>query len=91
MTDYDTQKRIEEVCDSIKEMLLEKNRRYGNSALAPIRVFSKADTIEQLKVRMDDKVSRIRSGQSDEDEDVWRDLAGYIVLLIIARQEEQKS
>lgn len=85
MTENDTQKRITDVCDSIKEMLLEKNRRYGNSALEPIRVFSQADTTEQIKVRMDDKLSRIKSAQADEDEDVWRDLAGYIILLIIAK------
>ena len=82
----DVSSRIASVCDGIKEMLLEKNRKYGNSALEPVRIFSKADTIEQIKVRMDDKLSRIKSAQSDEDEDVWRDLAGYIVLLIVAKE-----
>ena len=81
-----TQERISQVCDGIKEMLLEKNRKYGNSALEPIRVFSTCDAIEQIKVRMDDKLSRIKHAQADEDEDVWRDLAGYIILLIIARE-----
>lgn len=76
---------IIETCDSIKELLLEKNRKYGNSALNPCRVFSKADSVEQLKVRIDDKINRIKNEQSDEDEDVVKDLIGYLVLLIIAR------
>ena len=78
---------ISSVCDRIKDMLLEKNRKYGNSALEPMRVFSKADPIEQIKVRMDDKLSRIKSAQGDEDEDVLMDLAGYIVLLMVAREK----
>lgn len=76
---------IIETCDSIKELLLEKNRKYGNSALNPCRVFSKADSVEQLKVRIDDKINRIKNEQNDEDEDVVKDLIGYLVLLIIAR------
>lgn len=74
------------VCDSVKEMLLEKNRKYGNSALNPCRLFSKADSVEQLKVRIDDKINRIKNEQNDEDEDVVKDLIGYLVLLIIARE-----
>jgi hypothetical protein len=38
-------------------MLLSKNASYGNSALEPVRIFSKADPVEQLKVRLDDKVA----------------------------------
>lgn len=81
-----TQDMIKEVCDSLCVMLIEKNRKYGDSALTPLRVFSEADPMEQLKVRIDDKLSRIRSAQSDEDEDVLDDLLGYLVLLKIARR-----
>ena len=38
----DTQEQIVNLCDEIKEMLLEKNRKYGDSALNPVRIFSKA-------------------------------------------------
>ena len=75
---------IIETCDEIKEMLLDKNRKYGDSALNPQRIFSKANTIEQINVRIDDKLSRIKSGQADEDEDVERDLLGYLILKKIA-------
>lgn len=78
----DTQQRIADTCDRIKAMLLEKNRKYGNSALDPVRVFAQSDTKEQLRVRMDDKLSRIRNSQSDDDEDPYLDLVGYLVLYL---------
>lgn len=70
----------------IFSMLVAKNRKYGDSALNPVRIFSKASNIEQLKVRLDDKLSRIKNAQDDEDEDVIADLIGYLVLLTIARE-----
>lgn len=73
-------------CDALKALLLDKNRKYGNSALDPLRTFSKASPIEQINVRIDDKLSRLRSGQADEDEDVVQDLLGYLVLLRIAKR-----
>jgi hypothetical protein len=72
-------------CLAIAEMLVEKTRAYGNSALAPGRVFSKASSEEQLLVRIDDKLSRLARG-SAAGEDVVADLIGYLVLLRIARK-----
>lgn len=86
----DVQKCIETKCDELKQMLIEKNRKYGNSALNPVRIFSKADDLEQLKVRMDDKLNRIKNQTSDEDEDVIKDLAGYCILYMI-KQDELKG
>ena len=83
-----TQREIVETCDGISALLLEKNRKYGDSALNPIRIFSNADSVEQLKVRIDDKLSRIRNTQHDEDEDVIDDLIGYLVLLKIAQKRK---
>ena len=81
--DLDTARQIAEECDEVKELLLEKNRAYGNSALEPVRVFSRASTTEQLLVRIDDKLSRLARG-SHAGEDVTLDLIGYLVLLRIA-------
>jgi hypothetical protein len=67
-------------CLDITEMLLEKNVAYGNSALNPIRIFSNADDMEQLNVRIDDKLNRIKNKRlyaGDNDED---DLIGYLLL-----------
>ena len=68
-------------------MLLDKNRRYGDSALNPVRIFSKATSSEQILVRLDDKLSRLRSSQLDDDEDVINDLIGYLILLKISKQQ----
>ena len=73
--------KIKYITDSIADMLVEKNKKYGNSALEPKRIFSKADSAEQLKVRIDDKLSRISNQNINEDEDVIMDLLGYLVLL----------
>jgi len=76
---------VDEQLGQIREILLRKNVGYGNSALEPIRVFSKASPIEQILVRIDDKLSRIRTGTKDR-EDTKRDLIGYLVLLLIAEE-----
>lgn len=81
-----TAEQISLVCDSIKELLLEKNKNYGDAALSPIRIFSQASEVEQLLVRIDDKLSRIKRGAGllANDEDIIQDLIGYLVLLKIA-------
>ena len=78
--------RIAEECDALKAMLLEKNRAYGSSALSPVRIFAKSDPVEQIRVRIDDKLSRLMRG-SAAGEDVVLDLLGYLVLLRIATRE----
>lgn len=77
---------VDRVLTNVGEILVEKNKAYGNSALEPCRVFSKSSTIEQLLVRIDDKLSRIRTkGFGSSDEDAVMDLIGYLVLLVIAQ------
>lgn len=82
----DTQTHIAMVCDDIKNLLIEKNQKYGDSALNPARVFSQASPVEQILVRIDDKINRISQGAGliANDEDVISDLIGYLVLLKIA-------
>lgn len=86
-----SQLQIALVCDEIKELLLSKNAKYGDSALNPVRVFSKASPVEQILVRVDDKLSRIKSGAGliANDEDVLNDLIGYLVLLKIALNKQE--
>jgi len=80
-----TQELICKVCDEIKIILLDKNRKYGDSAINPKRVFSKLSPIEQINVRLDDKISRIESAQDDDLEDAELDLVGYLVLKRVAK------
>ena len=77
---------VDEVQLKVRNLLEAKNRRYGNSALEPVRIFSKADRVEQINVRIDDKLKRIANSPDDEDEDVLLDLMGYLVLKRIARK-----
>jgi len=83
----DTQAEIAKLCDEVKEMLLAKNKAYGDSALDPVRIFSKSSPIEQIHVRLDDKLSRLSRG-SAAGEDVINDLIGYLVLLKIAMKRK---
>lgn len=70
----------------IAEMLVKKNISYGNSALEPVRIFSKADPKEQLMVRLDDKLSRIKNQESFPGDNDIDDMIGYLVLYKIANQ-----
>ena len=81
----DFEREVYAVTDGVARMLAEKNRAYGDSALNPVRVFSRASVDEQIRVRLDDKLSRLARG-SAADEDVIQDLLGYLVLLTIAER-----
>ena len=77
-------------CNALAELLIEKNKHYGDSALNPVRIVSKASPEEQILVRIDDKLSRLGRGAM-AGEDVWMDLLGYIVLLRITQKRKNKE
>lgn len=81
-SDFDT--RVDAVLRTIGDLLKSKNKAYGNSALDPVRTFSKADASAGIRLRIDDKLSRLQRGTDFEDEDTVLDLMGYLVLLRIA-------
>ena len=81
-----TEHEIKLICDDMSEMLILKNRAYGNSALDPVRIFSKSDNIEQLMVRIDDKLSRFARGNEFPGDNDIDDLIGYLVLLKVANR-----
>jgi hypothetical protein len=81
---------IQDECTRVTSLLIEKNRSYGNSALNPVRIFSRSDTTEQIKVRIDDKLSRFMNGDDTFKENDLDDLMGYLVLLSIALKETWK-
>jgi hypothetical protein len=81
---------ITKACDELKDILLAKNKAYGNSAADPVRIFSDAGPLDQLHIRMDDKLSRLMRGETYANEDTKMDLAGYLLLerAIILRNTE---
>lgn len=81
---------VSSILDEIRDMLVSKNEKYGNSALEPIGVFSKLSPKEGLLIRIDDKLKRIKNGSLDkDDEDVVNDLIGYLVLLKVLENSKR--
>lgn len=78
-------RRILDACIDVAQMLIEKNISYGDSALNPIRLFSTADSTEQLKVRIDDKLNRVKNAQGFPGDNDIDDLIGYLILYKIAK------
>ena len=85
-----TEKIIKEVISEVKDLLIEKNRAYGDSAINPSNIFSNGDALDSLGARIDDKLMRIKNtGITDETEDTLMDLIGYLVLYKVAMIKEK--
>lgn len=82
---------IKKIGEQVIDLLLKKNAAYGDTANNPTNVFSKLDSKEAIKVRIDDKLSRIKNkGLNDKTEDTLTDLIGYLILLKIAYIKNEK-
>ena len=83
-----TKDKIKKHCKALEELLLYKNEKYGDAALQPLNIFSPAGAVAGIKVRIDDKLKRIQNaGLVDATEDTLQDLAGYLILLMIAKED----
>lgn len=80
--DADTETKIIEAIDSVAAMLIDKNRKYGDSALNQLEIFNKLTTSGSISSRIDDKLARIKNSESLRRDDLF-DLIGYLVLLQI--------
>lgn len=80
----DTQMKIHYVCDSIEKVLQTKNKKYGNSALKPLGIFSRNDSESSICIRIDDKLGRVRNSAHLRKNDVF-DLIGYLTLLCVQK------
>ncbi len=78
------------ICDNTKNLLIKKNKAYGDSALNPLGIFGNGDAVVSLGARMDDKLMRLKSlGMGKDSVDTLYDLHGYITLLIIAIERKE--
>tara|TARA_Y100001938_G_scaffold143764_1_gene217108 strand:- start:1111 stop:1509 length:399 start_codon:yes stop_codon:yes gene_type:complete len=85
-----TEDLIIKVTEEMKDLLIEKNRAYGDSATNPSNVFSSGSPIDSLCARIDDKLMRIQNkGINDKTEDTVSDLIGYLILLKVAIYKEK--
>lgn len=86
----ESQEKIKMVCDNMKNLLLYKNEKYGDSALSPNNVFYKGDATNSIKIRLDDKIGRVKNCQETRVNDV-ADIIGYCVLLLISMNVSEKD
>ena len=80
-----TQQKIRNIMDAMKDLLLYKNQKYGDSAINPKKIFYKGDSTNSILIRLDDKLGRIMSNTENKPRvnDV-ADLIGYCTLLLIS-------
>lgn len=82
--------RITKATNEVRDLLLEKNAAYGDSALKPANIFAKGSAVDNIACRIDDKLMRIKNkGLNDATEDTIQDLIGYLILLKIAIEDER--
>jgi hypothetical protein len=83
-TTLDTQQKIDRLFFNFSEFLKEKNKRYGDSVINPVKIFSKVEPSNKACIRLDEKLQRIINNDIGElrKNDV-ADTFGYIALLMI--------
>ena len=87
---------ISELCRTLENVLLAKNKAYGNSA-GQVPLFVKDATQETaIMVRANDKIRRLdnllKNGGDENDEsisDTIQDLAGYCILWLVERKRNR--
>lgn len=84
------QKLIAETCLSITEILLRKNKDYGDSVFKTPVLAPHVDVLDAILVRASDKVGRFRNLKDSESEvkdesilDTLTDLIGYLTLYMV--------
>lgn len=82
MIEHTTTESIEILFNNFSKLLIEKNKRYGDSALNPPAIFSKTTADTQICNRIDDKLNRIKTSDGLRKNDV-ADVFGYLALLMI--------
>ena len=81
----DTQQKIIEITEAIRDLLLYKNQKYGDSALNSKQIFYKGDAVNSILIRLDDKLGRIMANtESTPRINDVADIIGYCTLLLIS-------
>ena len=80
------QEEIRKKCDEIRDLLIEKNKSYGNSVFDKGVLFN-VDPMYAIQARINDKLNRIKSKETYMSENDLMDLTGYLVLLQVYMDE----
>lgn len=87
----DTAQLIQEVCDDLKNLLLQKNAAYGDAVHQKGPLFD-VDPVVGIQSRINDKLRRIQNtGINKDTEDSLTDLMGYLVHLKIALSKKKET
>lgn len=81
---------VAEWLQTVADTVRSRHATYGDSATDPIRVFSNSPVDEQLRVRIDDKLSRVARG-TGATPDTLVDLAGYIAILAVVQHRAEAA
>ena len=80
------QDKIKQKCDEIRDLLLEKNRSYGNAVFNKGVLFD-VEPMYAIQARINDKLNRIKSKNNYLSENDLMDITGYFILLQVLRDE----
>ena len=72
---------FKKITDSIADLLLYKNIKYGNAALEPMDIFQGKCKVGQ---RLDDKIARVKNNAELQKNDI-ADLIGYLALVCVEK------
>ena len=80
-----TQQKITEITEAMRDLLLYKNQKYGDSALKPKQIFYKGEARDSIMIRLDDKLGIIMANTDTTPRinDV-ADIIGYCTLLLVS-------
>lgn len=83
--DTPTQQKIKDILSGMTDLLLYKNKKYGDSAINPKKIFYKGDSMNSILIRLDDKIGRVMSNTEEKPRvnDV-ADIIGYCTLLLVS-------
>ena len=73
---------LDTLLTNFSKFLKTKNEKYGKSSLEPVGVFSEGNPNTLLLVRIDDKLSKIKSSTDIKKNDVV-ELVGFLILYML--------
>lgn len=91
LAQHRTRRYIVEECDYVRDALLEEIQECNTLTLNPIQFFSTVDKLEQIRVKLDDKLNCLINQQGDKNETVLFDLVKYLVLYRVTKRIQEEN
>ena len=81
---------IRKKCDEIRDLLIEKNKSYGNSVFDKGVLFN-VDPMYAIQARINDKLNRIKNSNTYLSENDLMDVTGYLILLQVHMDQVDRN